>query len=89
MVVVSTECMHCSFCCGGSGGSGSGGSGGDGSGSGGSGGDGSGSGGSDGSADWTQYCNLHCVMGWCFFPKAVVHIQTECMHCKLCCGDGG
>ena len=37
---------------------------------GGSGGSGSGgSGGSDGSADWTQYCNLHCVMGWCFFPK--------------------
>ena len=54
------------------------------------GGDGGGSGrsGSDGSADWTQYCNLHCVMGVVvvFFPKLVAQIHTECMHCNLCCG---
>ena len=33
------------------------------------------------------YSNLHW---WSvFFPKAVAHIYTECMHCNLCCGGRG
>ena len=48
-------------------------------------------GGGGGSGDWTQYCNLHCVMVVVvvFFLKQWHIYNTECMHCNLCCGHGG
>ena len=52
------------------------------------GGDGGGGGSGNDSGDWTQYCNLHCVIVVVvvfflkqggLFPKAVVHVRNACI----------